>query len=160
MKKLILFISFLSVSMSIQAQEINELLHQWNRMSVSYITVQTLKMEYDKYIILDTRKKPEYDVSHLPGAIWAGEKLDLKLLKDISKEKPIVVYCSVGIRSEDYGEELLKTGYEKVFNLYGSIFSWKDAGYEVVDIDGNKTNQVHVFSAAWAKYLKTGEKVF
>lgn len=160
MKNLILFISFLSISTSIQAQEINELLHQYNRMSVPYITVQTLKMEYDQYIILDTRKKAEYEVSHLPGAIWVGEKLDLELIDDISIEKPIVVYCSVGIRSEDYGEELLKAGFENVYNLYGSIFSWKDAGYNVVDPEGHDTDQVHVFSKAWEKYLKTGEKVY
>ena len=152
--------SFLIISMSLHAQEINELLHQFNKMSVPYITVQTLKMEYDDYTILDTRKKPEYEVSHLSGAIWAGEKLNLELLKDVSREKPIVVYCSVGIRSEDFGEELLKAGYEKVLNLYGSIFSWKDAGYEVIDVNGSKTEQVHVFSKEWEKYLKTGEKVY
>ncbi|GAK75215.1 rhodanese-like domain protein [Nonlabens ulvanivorans] len=163
MKKLILFISFLSISTSIQAQEINELLHQYNRMSVPYITVQTLKMEYDQYIILDTRKKPEYEVSHLPGAIWVGEDFDAKklnTLKHVIGDNPIVVYCSVGIRSEDYGEKALQAGFKNIFNLYGSIFSWKDAGYSLVDSNDMATERVHVFSKEWEKYLKTGEKVY
>jgi len=76
------------------------LLSKYNEMSVPYIKVQTLKIEYDKYTVLDTRKKAEYEVSHLPGAIWAGENLDVSLLKNVSKEKPIVVYCSIGVRSD------------------------------------------------------------
>jgi rhodanese-related sulfurtransferase len=119
-----------------------------------------LQMEYKDYVILDTRKKEEFDVSHLPGAIWVGERYDIDKLSNIDKEAKIVVYCSVGIRSEDYGEEMLEDGFSKVYNLYGSIFSWKDAGYHVVDQNNQPTEKVHVYSKKWAKYLKTGKKVY
>jgi len=160
MKKLFFLLVTISASLSLQAQQIDSLLTAYNQKTVAYISVEELKENYDQFTILDTRKKPEFQVSHLPNAIWVGEKLNKKDLKKIPNDKPIVVYCTVGIRSEDFGEELLKHGFEKVYNLYGSIVSWKDAGNDVVDNDGNTTEKVHVFSKEWERYLKTGEKVY
>lgn len=160
MKKLFFLLVTISASLSLQAQEIDSLLTAYNQKTVPYISVEELKENYDQFTILDTRKKPEFQVSHLPNAIWVGEKLNKKDLKKIPNDKPIVVYCTVGIRSEDFGEELLKDGFEKVYNLYGSIVSWKDAGNDVVDNDGNTTEKVHVFSKEWERYLKTGEKIY
>lgn len=159
MKKTFLIIITLC-SFIVNAQEIDSLLTAYNQKTVPYISVEELKENYDQFTILDTRKKPEFQVSHLPNAIWVGEKLNKKDLKKIPNDKPIVVYCTVGIRSEDFGEELLKGGFEKVYNLYGSIVSWKDAGNNVVDNDGSTTEKVHVFSKEWERYLKTGEKVY
>lgn len=141
-------------------KDIPELLKTYNKMSVPYLSVQTLKMDYEQYVILDTRKKKEYDVSHLPGAIWVGEKYKNKRMPELSKDVKIVVYCSVGIRSEGFGEKMLKDGYTDVNNLYGSIFSWKDAGYEVMDLNEIPTDNVHVYSKTWARFLEKGEKVF
>jgi len=141
-------------------KDIKELLSRYNKMSVPYLSVEMLKRDYDEYILLDTRKKEEFEVSHLPGATWVGEKLKQKRLPELKADSKIVVYCSVGIRSEGYGEQLLKEGFTDVNNLYGSIFAWKDAGYEVVDMQDQPTEKVHVFSKIWAKYLLTGEKVY
>jgi rhodanese-related sulfurtransferase len=140
--------------------DIPNLLKDYNHMSVPYLSVQMLQMEYNEYVILDTRKKEEFDVSHLPGAVWAGERYDIDMLPGIDRDTKIVVYCSVGIRSEDYGEEMLEDGFLKVYNLYGSIFSWKDAGYQVVDQNNQPTEKVHVYGKKWAKYLKKGKKVY
>ena len=40
----------------------------------------------------------------------------------------IIVYCSIGVRSEDIGEKLKELGYTKILNLYGGIFDWKNKG--------------------------------
>ena len=138
------------------------LLKQYNTRSVPYIPVQELKMEMSNYLILDTRKKEEFDVSHIPGALWVSEKVNdsMYALAKAKKDQPIVVYCSVGIRSEDFGERLKKKGFTNVKNLYGSIFTWKDEGYEIQNKNEQPTDSVHVFSKAWGKYLKTGNKVY
>jgi rhodanese-related sulfurtransferase len=136
------------------------LLDKYNDNSVPYILVDALQADRDNYVILDTRKKNEYEVSHLPGAIWVGEKLNSKRLPNLLSHQKIVVYCSVGVRSENYGEQLLKAGFSQVFNLYGSIFSWKDAGYEVFNSLEKPTDSVHVYSERWGNYLKTGKKVY
>jgi rhodanese-related sulfurtransferase len=143
-----------------QERDIASLLRDYNKLTVPYISVQMLQMEYQEYTVVDTRKKEEYEVSHLPKAVWVGEKYDEKKFRGIPKDTKIVVYCSVGIRSEDYGEEMLEDGFSKVYNLYGSIFSWKDAGYQVVDQKNQPTEKVHVYGKKWAKYLKTGKKVY
>jgi rhodanese-related sulfurtransferase len=140
--------------------DIPEVLRSYNTSSVPYLKVQTLQKNYQDYVILDTRKKEEYAISHLPKAIWAGDKYDLEKIKGVDKNVKIVVYCSLGIRSEDYGEQMLQEGFTKVYNLYGSIFYWKDAGYQLVDHNNKPTQRVHVYGRKWAKYLKTGEKVF
>ena len=57
-----------------KAQSIDSLLKKYNKHSVPYISVQELAMNYEDYIVLDTRKKEEFEVSHLPNAIWVGEK--------------------------------------------------------------------------------------
>lgn len=162
MRNLVVILMFLSNWFSSNAQSIDSLLQRFNSRSVPYVSVQELKMDMDKYLIFDTRKKEEYAVSHIPNAVWVSEKVDdsIYAFAKAKKEQPIVVYCSLGIRSEAFGEKLKKLGFTNVKNLYGSIFAWKDEGYEVIDESGMETDSVHVFSKVWGKYLKTGKKVY
>jgi len=140
-----------------QKKSIDKLLDTYNTRSVPYISVQELKMNTDAYTILDTRKKEEFEVSHLPEAIWVGEKLEDAFLDSIvNSKKPVVVYCSVGIRSEDFGEKLERKTGKTAHNLYGGIFAWKDAGFKIVDTKGKSTQKVHTFSKNWEDYLRTG----
>jgi len=119
-------------------------------------------MDTSHNLIFDTRKRREYEVSHIPGAVWVSEKINdsIYTYTKAKKNQPIVVYCSVGIRSEDVGEQLKKLGFTNVRNLYGSIFAWKDQGYKLVNMQNKETDSVHVFSKKWGKYLKTGIEVF
>tara|TARA_R110002051_G_scaffold10175_3_gene38686 strand:+ start:141911 stop:142450 length:540 start_codon:yes stop_codon:yes gene_type:complete len=148
-----------SVQLSAQS-DIDIMLKEYNNRTVPYISVQALKEDASKYLLLDTRKKEEYLVSHLPNAVWAGEEVNAAFTKAYpNKSQPIVVYCSVGVRSEDFGESLKALGYTDVKNLYGSIFIWKDKGNLVYNRDEKVTDSIHVFSEQWGKYLNTGIKV-
>jgi rhodanese-related sulfurtransferase len=114
-------------------------------------------------VFLDAREKAEFDVSHLPNARFIGyNNFEASALKQIPKETPIVVYCSIGYRSEKIGEKLLKLGYINVHNLYGSIFEWVNQGNEVVDNQGVTTKKVHTYNKKWSKWLDDGkgEKVW
>jgi len=133
-----------------------------NKESVPYIKVDSLSAVSD-VILLDTRKKEEFDVSHLENALWVGYKefkIDSVLAQIPDTEKEIVVYCSIGVRSEDIGEKLIKAGYTNVTNLYGGIFQWKNEGKTVYDTVGNETERVHAFNKYWGKLLLNGEKVY
>jgi rhodanese-related sulfurtransferase len=153
-------IAFLfSVQLSAQS-DIDIMLKEYNNRTVPYISVQALREDASKYLLLDTRKKEEYLVSHLPNAVWAGEEVNATFAKVYpNKSQPIVVYCSVGVRSEDFGESLKALGYTNVKNLYGSIFTWKDKGNSVYNRNEKVTDSIHVFSEQWGKYLNTGIKV-
>lgn len=122
-------------------------------------TVKSKEIPVDA-VLLDTREKEEFDVSHIPNAIFSGYKdFNTDALKDLSKTDPIVVYCSVGYRSERIGEKLQKMGFSKVFNLYGGIFEWKNTGNEVVNAEGLTTEKVHTYNEKWGQWLTHGEKV-
>lgn len=130
------------------------------RKTVPLMSVATLKKQPDA-ILLDTRTKEEYNVSHLPGAKWVGyEDFELNRVADVPKNGNIVVYCSVGYRSEKVGEKLMAAGYQQVHNLYGSLFEWVNEGNSVVDGQGKPTQRVHTYSRLWGVWLKRGEKVY
>jgi len=99
-------------------------------------------------------------VGHIPGASYLGyQDFDVERLKNLPYDSRIVLYCSIGYRSEKIGEKLQKLGYTHVYNLYGSIFDWVNRGYPVVDEDGNLTAQVHTYNRAWSKWVEEGAAV-
>ena len=116
----------------------------------------------DKAVVfLDTRESEEYAVSHLKNAVWVGyNDFNLKRLAGIPKPTPLIVYCSVGYRSEKVGEKLLKAGYTNVHNLYGSIFEWVNQGYPVYKNKDQPTTAVHAYNRTWGIWLQQGKKVY
>lgn len=159
---LLLFIlTFLPIACTPQ-KSIDNALAAYNKKSVPYISLEEFKAT-DSVLLLDTRKKEEYDVSHIKGAVWAGHKgfdIDDILKTYPKKDTSIVVYCSIGVRSEDIGEKLQKAGYTNVKNLYGGIFKWKNNKNPIYDSNGNKTEKIHAFSKFWSKLLTNGQKVY
>ena len=87
----------------------DELLEAYNTRSVPYISVEELRMFQmnDAVTILDAREPEEFAVSHIKSAINVGYNdftSEEKQLQNLNKNIPVVVYCSVGIRSEKIGE--------------------------------------------------------
>ena len=140
---------------------IDSVLKVSNNQSVEYILHNELKIT-DSIVLLDTREKKEFQVSHLKNAVWVGyTNFNANKLKKItSKDTPIIVYCSIGVRSEDIGEKLLELGYTNVQNLYGGIFEWKNNNLPVYKNKNIKTQKVHAFDQEWGKLLIKGEKVY
>ena len=131
--------------------------------SVPVISVETLKQNKANYVLLDAREKEEYNVSHIEDARFIGYKdFDDSRLEGVTKDAKIVLYCSVGYRSEKIGEKLQKLGYNNVYNLYGSIFEWVNQGNKVVDKDGNVTQKIHTYNRNWSQWVDEGkaEKVW
>jgi len=110
--------------------------------------------------LLDAREKEEFEVSHLKNAIWVGyEDFNLDRLENLDKQKPTLVYCSVGYRSEKITQKLLNEGFNQVYNLYGGIFEWANASKPVFQ----KTKQVkhvHAYDKVWGVWLNIDEKVY
>ena len=111
--------------------------------------------------LLDTRSPEEFGVSHLLGSTFVGyDDFKMSSVAQIPKSDTIVVYCSVGYRSERIGEKLLAAGYKNVFNLYGGIFDWKNNDRAVVDSKNEPTEKVHAYNRTWGLFLDKGEKVY
>ena len=158
------FISFSIIvfSFHMNAQsDIDGVLKKFNTESVPYITVNELASSLDNFIILDARERNEYNVSHISNAHFIGYKsFTMESLKDIPKDQKVVVYCSLGVRSEDIAEQLVKAGYTEVYNLYGGIFKWKNQNLTIRNTKGQKTDSIHAFSKQWSKYLTKGIKTY
>lgn len=111
--------------------------------------------------ILDTREPEEFQVSHIKGALNTGyKKFDSKIIEHIPLTATIIVYCSVGYRSEKIGEKIVKMGYKNVYNLYGGIFEWINLSYPVYDQEGVITANIHGYSKKWARWLKRGRVTY
>lgn len=158
----ILVITVLILLLSCAETSIDSALRKYNKGTVPYITVAELAGN-DQYLILDAREKEEYNVSHIPGALWVGyDSFTTKNLGTVSQQADtsLVVYCSVGVRSEDIGERLIKNGFTDVKNLYGGIFEWKNQGMTVIDSAENSTQNVHAYSKYWGNLLTDANKVY
>lgn len=105
-------------------------------------------------ILLDAREPDEYAVSHLHGARNVGfEDFDLDTLNGIDKEASIVIYCSVGYRSEKIGEKLQRAGFKNVVNLRGGIFDWANQQLPLVNEAEEKVTSVHPYDEDWGRWL-------
>lgn len=118
-------------------------------------------MQNERVALLDTRQKSEFEVSHLPGARHVGyDDFDLSAVKDIPKSTTVVVYCSVGKRSEDVGAQLKAAGYQHVFNHWGGIFDWTNRSMEVVDMNNRPVKRVHPYNDLWGIWVNNYEKSY
>lgn len=131
--------------------------------SVPVISVDDLKEKPNRFVILDAREKQEYEVSRIPGARWIGyDDFSMERMNGIDKKTPVLLYCSIGYRSEKVGEKLRAEGYEQVYNLYGSIFEWANRGYPLVDEKGETVRRVHTYNGQWGRWVDgdKNEKIY
>ena len=111
-------------------------------------------------LFMDAREPEEYKVSHLPNAINVGYNyFNLKKWTHLSKEQPIIVYCSVGYRSEKIALQLKNNGFKNVKNLYGGIFEWKHQNKPIVK-NYKETDSIHTYNKEWSQWLTNGIKVY
>jgi len=87
-------------------------------------------MQRNDVVILDGRTGYEFDLGHFRGAIrpdvdsfrefpeWIEENLGN------DKDRPILTYCTGGIRCEKLSGWMLKAGFKNVFQLDGGIVSY------------------------------------
>jgi rhodanese-related sulfurtransferase len=163
MRFLFSFILFLAFAATVLGQKnLDRTLNLLNSETVPYVYVNEINT-LENIVILDTRKKEEFEVSHLKNAIWVGYEVfeSKKVTFHVNdKDTPIIVYCSIGVRSEDIGEKLQKAGYTNVKNLYGGIFAWKNQDKKVYNTTAIATDSVHAFDKQWGKLLKKGIKIY
>lgn len=153
-KTLFLFVIW-AIDVSAQQQDFYAFVDTLTSDEIPKITVNEL-VEKKEFILLDVRSKAEFDVSHIEDAIWVGEKnWDLDKLKKLQLKQNIVVYCSVGFRSQKLAKKLIKQGFSKVYNLYGGVFEWVNQGNSLQNTSGT-TDWIHVFDKSFAKWIKNG----
>jgi len=159
-----LIILFIGFTASAQ-KTLDQTLKKYNKNNVPYISATELRMlqAQENVIIIDSREQKEFDVSHISSAIFVGyDHFSMEEFSETIPEKdtPIVVYCTLGIRSEITADKLVKAGYTNVRNLYGGICEWKNKDFKVIDSTNTETQNVHTFNKQWSKWLLHGKQVY
>ncbi len=91
----------------------------------------TVKEAYDmmqknkNYFLLDVRDKAEYDKRRIDGAISIPlNELKSRAANELKdKNALILIYCTMGQKSEEASKELVKMGYTNIYN-FGGINDW------------------------------------
>ncbi len=136
-------------------KEFDEKISGMINFTVPTIGVTELHNIHNEVFIFDTRKREEYEVSHIPGAKYLGyNDFEADRLKEVPKDAPVVLYCSIGYRSEKIGEKLQALGFTNVRNVYGSIFEWANQGYPLVDMQEKPTKKLHTYNKNWSKWVE------
>lgn len=148
---LVMVLSFFSFG---QSKDFRKVIDSYLTFNADTISVESA-IEKNTVVFVDCRAKEEYEVSKIEGAIYY-ENFNW----EDHEGKDIVVYCSIGKRSEDYSVKLVSKGAKKVFNLYGGIFDWVNKGNPVVNQEGQETEEVHTYSKRWSKWLIKGKAIY
>ncbi len=79
------------------------------------------------HLLVDVRTADEFRSGHINGAV----NIDLQSLPariaTLPKDKPIVLYCRSGARSNNAAQMLAKAGFTKIYDL-GGIIDWRAQG--------------------------------
>lgn len=157
---LLLIFTFSIVGLKAQTDEMFEFtINSMIKNTVPVVKTEEL-VHWNNAHFLDCRAKEEFKTSHLKNAVRVGHlDYSTKRLPAMDLNDTIVVYCSMGVRSEEVGEKLQILGYKNVFNYYGGIFDWVNKGFTIYQ-EEEQTKKIHGFSKAWSIWLKAGEVVY
>ncbi len=138
-------------------------LKRWIRLrhpAVTSITAEQLQRilagdDREDWLILDARSPAEFACSHLPGAalIDTGGRIPgVGSMAVLARDRPIVVCCSVGVRSAARVDELRRAGFTRALNLDGGLFQWVREGGRLIR-QGAPTLLVHPYRRGWGWLL-------
>src|SRR4029079_11441820 len=78
----------------------------------------------DDIQLIDVREKWEWDIARIPGAILVPLGSIVDAASSLDRNREIVLYCKVGMRSLHAAEELADLGFTRLANLSGGISRW------------------------------------
>ncbi len=97
------------------------------------MTVEELKrcLDQDSILLIDVRELDEYQSESIEKAILLPLS-EFSIEKIPSTDRPVVVHCRSGARSEHACQLLLsKDSSLDIYNLKGGILAWEEAGYPI-----------------------------
>ena len=104
-----------------------------NNVYAQVINKKVEKAEFSKLMkksgvqLIDVRTSREFSNGFIAGAKnidYNGDSFE-KQIKKLDKNKPVLVYCAAGGRSENAAELLKEWGFQEVYDLIGGYNGWK-----------------------------------
>lgn len=84
--------------------------------------------------LIDTRAPADYKKAHIAGAKnHPAEQFDAELKRiKASKDKPVIVYCQMGLSAKTQAQYLRDQGYQEVYVLSGGLQGWHEENLPTV----------------------------
>jgi rhodanese-related sulfurtransferase len=92
---------------------------------------QAAKMRDQGAFILDVREPSEWTQFHIPGATLIPLGDLPNRLKDVPKDRQVVVVCRTGHRSAQGRDILLNAGFTNVTSMAGGVTQWQTQGLAI-----------------------------
>src|SRR5579863_6784709 len=101
--------------------------------TLAQITVSELdaRLKSGASQVLDVRRGPEWDASHIEGATWWPLDNFKVSPPEMDRDAPIAVHCKSGYRSMIASSLLVRAGFRHVTNIAGGFDAWQEAGLPV-----------------------------
>lgn len=90
-------------------------------------TIEAMREDHRDKLIIDLRKKEDFDKGTYPGAIHLCKDDFEGKIEELPKDKPIYLLCYIGETSDEWAEDLQKQGYE-IYSLeegYRGYVRWQ-----------------------------------
>lgn len=93
--------------------------------SITSKELQQLMQDKKDFQLVDVRELDEHEEFNIGGALIPLGEITFHL-EEIQKDKPVIVYCRKGIRSQLAIQKLQeKFPFTNLYNLTGGIEAWK-----------------------------------
>jgi len=97
--------------------------------TVEQLTVAEVDAQFraGKVQVLDVRRAPEWEASHIEGAAWWPLDNFKVSPPEMDHESPVAVHCKGGYRSMIASSLLQRAGFQHVINVIGGFDAWQQA---------------------------------
>ncbi|WP_044642454.1 rhodanese-like domain-containing protein [Risungbinella massiliensis] len=100
-------------------------------MSWEQVESRDLSKKYEEqkedFLFVDVRTEEEYEAGHIPAATYhiPHEEMVNRYTELVEyQDKPILLICRSGVRSEIAAQILADKGFTRLYNLKGGMLEW------------------------------------
>lgn len=106
----------------------------------STITIEEMLLDTRNKLVVDVRKKDDFDKETYPDAINIFWEDFMEHKDELPKDRPIYLLCYSGRNSEDIADILSEEGYE-IYSVEGGYYSWLRIKLEMFMKDGEASDK-------------------
>lgn len=92
---------------------------------------QALALQQAGAVILDVRDDDEVRRARIPGSLHIPMDRLAARIAEVPTDRPVIVQCATGSRSNTVARYLARLGYKDVHNLQGGLMGWHFQGLPV-----------------------------
>ena len=107
----------------------------------STITIEEMLLDTRNKLVVDVRKKDDFDKETYPDAINIFWEDFMEHKDELPKDRPIYLLCYSGRNSEDIADILSEEGYE-IYSVEGGYYSWLRIKLEMFMKDGEASDKL------------------